>query len=160
MTFYANQSLYHQNSQSFYPSESFTLDHIIMRHPVVRWIYLLCCPLLAPQITGILWPVPSPDIVNSSWQSKPVSSIVVAPASRLNDSKSSRKLHTPENYKKLIDIVIGNFPNLPWRENIFKLCKFWSFHLNQKNERKYFCISALVSKMGQIIKIMPHYHAN
>ena len=62
--------------------------------------YLLCCPLLAPQITGILWPVPSPDIVNSSWQSKPVSSIVVAPASRLNDSKSSRKLHTPENYKK------------------------------------------------------------
>ena len=59
---------------------------------------------MAPQITGILWPVPSPDIVNSSWQSKPVSSIVVAPASRLNDSKSSRKLHTPENDKKIIDI--------------------------------------------------------
>ena len=72
----------------------------------IQWIYLLCCPLLAPQITGILWPVPSPDIVNSSWQSKPVSSIVVAPASRLNDSKSSRKLHTPENYKKLINIVM------------------------------------------------------
>ena len=65
-----------------------------------KYYYLLCCPLLAPQITGILWPVPSPAIVNSSWQSKPVSSIVVAPASRLNDSKSSRKLHTPENYKK------------------------------------------------------------
>ena len=29
-----------------------------------------------------------------------------------------------------------------------------------KNERKYFCISALASKMGQIIKIMGHYHAN
>ena len=27
--------VYHQNSQSFYPSEPFTLDHIIMRHPVV-----------------------------------------------------------------------------------------------------------------------------
>ena len=24
----------YQNSQSFYPSESFTLDHISMRHPV------------------------------------------------------------------------------------------------------------------------------
>ena len=24
----------HQNSQSFYPSEPFTLDHINMRHPV------------------------------------------------------------------------------------------------------------------------------
>ena len=29
-----------------------------------------------------------------------------------------------------------------------------------KNERKYFYISALASKMGQIIKIMAHYHAN
>ena len=29
-----------------------------------------------------------------------------------------------------------------------------------KNERKYFCISALASKMGQIIKITAHYHAN
>ena len=29
-----------------------------------------------------------------------------------------------------------------------------------KNERKYLCISALASKMGQIIKIMAHYHAN
>ena len=26
--------IYHQNSQSFYTSEPFTLDHIIMRHPV------------------------------------------------------------------------------------------------------------------------------
>ena len=29
-----------------------------------------------------------------------------------------------------------------------------------KNEREYFCISALASEMGQIIKIMAHYHAN
>ena len=29
-----------------------------------------------------------------------------------------------------------------------------------KNERKYFCISALASKMGKIKKIMAHYHAN
>ena len=29
-----------------------------------------------------------------------------------------------------------------------------------KNERKHFCISALASKMGQIIKIMAHYHPN
>ena len=30
----------------------------------------------------------------------------------------------------------------------------------QKNERKYFCISALAPQMDQIIKIMAHYHAN
>ena len=29
-----------------------------------------------------------------------------------------------------------------------------------KNERKYFCISAIASKMGQTIKIFAHYHAN
>ena len=29
-----------------------------------------------------------------------------------------------------------------------------------KNEQKYFCISALASKMGLFIKIMAHYHAN
>ena len=29
-----------------------------------------------------------------------------------------------------------------------------------KNERKYFCNTALPSKMGQIIKITAHYHAN
>ena len=34
------------------------------------------------------------------------------------------------------------------------------FSFEPKNERKYFCISALASKMGQIIKIMAHYHAN
>ena len=27
--------IYHQNYQSFYPSEPFTLDHINMRHPVI-----------------------------------------------------------------------------------------------------------------------------
>ena len=27
--------IYHQNSQSFYPPEPFTLDHITMRHPVL-----------------------------------------------------------------------------------------------------------------------------
>jgi hypothetical protein len=32
--------------------------------------------------------------------------------------------------------------------------------IGTKNQRKYFCISALASKMGQIIKIMAHYHAN
>ena len=32
--------------------------------------------------------------------------------------------------------------------------------IGTKNERKYFCISALASKMGQIIKVMAHYHAN
>ena len=57
-------------------------------------LLLPCCPLLAPQITGILCPVASPVIVNSSWQAKPVSSTVEAPARRLNDSKSSRRLHT------------------------------------------------------------------
>ena len=34
-------------------------------------------------------------------------------------------------------------------------CFFFSFL-----KRKYFCISALASKIGQIIKIMAHYHAN
>ena len=29
-----------------------------------------------------------------------------------------------------------------------------------KTEQKYLCISALASKMGQIIKIMAHYHGN
>ena len=30
--------IYHQNSQSFYPSEPFTLDLIIMRHPVIHFL--------------------------------------------------------------------------------------------------------------------------
>ena len=34
------------------------------------------------------------------------------------------------------------------------------FSFEPKTERKYFCISALASKMGQIKKIMAHYHAN
>ena len=34
------------------------------------------------------------------------------------------------------------------------------FSLEPKNERKYFCNSALASKMGQIIKIMTDFHAN
>ena len=29
------QEIYYQKSQSFYPSEPFTLDHINMRHPVL-----------------------------------------------------------------------------------------------------------------------------
>ena len=29
-----------------------------------------------------------------------------------------------------------------------------------KNQRKHFCISALVSKMSQLKRIMAHYHAN
>ena len=37
---------------------------------------------------------------------------------------------------------------------------FWMFLFKPKNEQKYSCISALASKMGQIIKIMAHYHAN
>ena len=28
----------HQNSQYFYPSEPFTLDHINMRHPVIKFL--------------------------------------------------------------------------------------------------------------------------
>ena len=40
-----------------------------------------------------------------------------------------------------------------WLLDVF----IWSW---TKNERKYFCISTLASKMGQIIKIMAHYHAN
>ena len=31
---------------------------------------------------------------------------------------------------------------------------------NRTTEQKYFCISFLVSKRGQIKDIMPHYHAN
>ena len=38
--------------------------------------------------------------------------------------------------------------------------QIFHFSFEPKNERKYFCISALASKMGQIIKIMAHYHAN
>jgi hypothetical protein len=34
------------------------------------------------------------------------------------------------------------------------------FSFGPKNEQKYLCISALASKMGQIIKIMAPYHAN
>ena len=33
------------------------------------------------------------------------------------------------------------------------------FSFEPKNKRKYFCTSSLASKMGQIIKIMAHYHA-
>ena len=36
---------------------------------------------------------------------------------------------------------------------------FWISSFEPKNERKYICISALASKMGQIIKIMAHYLA-
>ena len=41
--------------------------------------------------------------------------------------------------------------NSEWLLDIF----IWT-----KKERKYFCIPALASKMGQIIKIIAHYHAN
>ena len=34
------------------------------------------------------------------------------------------------------------------------------FIWTKETKRKYFCISALASKMGQIRKIMAHYHAN
>ena len=34
------------------------------------------------------------------------------------------------------------------------------FSFEPKSERKHFCISALASKVGQIIKIMAHYLAN
>ena len=34
------------------------------------------------------------------------------------------------------------------------------FSFEPKVEQKYFCISALASKIGQIIKIMALYHAN
>ena len=34
--------IYDQNYQSFYPSEPFTLDHIIMRHPVIQDETLQC----------------------------------------------------------------------------------------------------------------------
>ena len=37
----------------------------------------------------------------------------------------------------------------------FKMTSF-----DPKKERKYFCITALVSKIGQILKIMAQYHAN
>ena len=33
------------------------------------------------------------------------------------------------------------------------------FSFEPKNEQKYFCISALASKMGQIIQLMAYYHA-
>ena len=33
--------IYYQNSQSFYPSELFTLDHFFMRHPVEVDNYIL-----------------------------------------------------------------------------------------------------------------------
>jgi len=32
-------------------------------------------------------------------------------------------------------------------------------YLNQKMSKNIFCIYALASKMGQIIKMMAHYHA-
>ena len=38
--------------------------------------------------------------------------------------------------------------------------QIFKFLFEQKNERKYFCIYALASKMGQIIKTIAHYHAN
>ena len=34
------------------------------------------------------------------------------------------------------------------------------FSFEPKTERKYFCISALASKMGEIKKIMAHYHVD
>ena len=47
------------------------------------------------------------------------------------------------------------------RENVEgQLISKAKLSIEPKNERKYFYISALASKMGQIIKIMAHYHAN
>ena len=47
------------------------------------------------------------------------------------------------------------------RENVEgQLISKAKFSFEPKNERKYFYISALASKMGQIIIIMAHYHAN
>ena len=44
--------IYYQNSQSFYPSELFTLDHITMRHPVL-WLIIIKNLLLFLEIFAI-----------------------------------------------------------------------------------------------------------
>jgi hypothetical protein len=41
-------------------------------------------------------------------------------------------------------------------ENYCQMC-LWE---NETENGKYFCISALASKMNQLKKIMTHYHAN
>ena len=50
------------------------------------------------------------------------------------------------------------------RDDPLKVRKFLNdFQMSSfepKNERKYFCIAALASKIDQIIEIMAHYHAN
>jgi hypothetical protein len=53
-----------------------------------------------------------------------------------------------------------NENNSTWG-TIVKVSKSWKqilkFSFEPKKEQKYFCISALASKMGQIIKVMAHY---
>ena len=46
--------------------------------------------------------------------------------------------------------------------DVFKFYKVCKGHLisEPKTELKFFCNSALASKMGQIIKINAYYHAN
>ena len=38
--------------------------------------------------------------------------------------------------------------------------RLWIALFESKYKHEHFCISALASEMGQIIKIMAHYHAN
>jgi hypothetical protein len=68
-----------------------------------------------------------------------------------------QKFKSVPNFSKEVDIFHRVF------KNVLKVSKsqkqVLKFSFEPKNERKYFCNSALVSKMGQIKKIMAHYHA-
>ena len=63
------------------------------------------------------------------------------------------------------DLLQASYRKFHWKLIIGALRKgqFISkakFSFEPKTERKYFCISALASKMVQIKKIMAHYYAN
>ena len=61
------------------------------------------------------------------------------------------------------DLAIGRHPKI-FLALLLKVSYSWKqnskFSFEHKTEQKYFCIFALASKMGQIKKIMAHYHAN
>ena len=64
-----------------------------------------------------------------------------------------RKKRMPWYQKRVRCIILRENVVLELAAKFIRLRHFFNGGL------KYFCISALASKMGQIIKIMAHYHA-
>ena len=80
--------------------------------------------------------------------------------------KNGKSLETSMGFSPLEGLMMGSRsgdidPNVI--NYMLKVSKFQKqilfFSFAPKNVRNYFLISALISKMGQIMKIMAHYHA-